>query len=148
MSQALFVLSDIVCRDAARAIDFMVAAFGAEEKFRLTDPGDGRVGHAELRIGESDIYLSDEYPDFGAVSPDSLGGTAVTLHLRCDGVDALAAQAEAAGGTLLRKPADQSFGERVALILDPFGHRWMLSQTVEAVTPAEMQRRWEDETQA
>lgn len=138
----------IVTRDAERAIAFYRAAFGAEEDFRMTDPADGRIGHAELRIGPARLMLADEYPDFGAVSPDTIGGTAVTFHLATTAVDALAAQAVAAGATLLRAPTDQSFGERNAIILDPFGHRWMLAQPIEDVSPAEMQRRWEEDTSA
>ncbi|GLT10628.1 glycosylase [Sulfitobacter porphyrae] len=138
----------LVAKGAKDAIQFYAKAFGAVEDFRMTDPGDGRIGHAELVIGESRIMLSDEYPDFGAVSPDTLGGTAVTFHLATTSVDGDVAQAVAAGATLLRAPADQSFGERTATLLDPFGHRWMLSQTIEAVSPEEMQKRWEEETSA
>ena len=114
----------------------------------MTDPGDGRIGHAELLIGASRIMLSDEYPDFGAISPDTLGGTAVTFHLATSTVDADVDRAVAAGAILLRAPADQSFGERTATLLDPFGHRWMVSQTIEAVSPEEMQKRWNEDTSA
>ncbi|WP_172294237.1 VOC family protein [Pseudoruegeria sp. HB172150] len=138
----------IIVKDAARAIAFYTAAFGAEEDFRMTDPGDGRIGHAELKLGDSVLMLADEYPDFGALSPDTVGGTPVTLHLQVDDVDALVAMAELAGATILRRPADQSFGERNAQVQDPFGHRWMVAQVIEEVTPAEMQRRWEAETSA
>lgn len=138
----------IVAKGAEGAIAFYCRAFGAREEFRMTDPGDGRIGHAELKIGPATLMLADEYPDFGAVSPDTIGGTAVTFHLATTAVDALVAQAVEAGATLLRGPTDQSFGERTAVILDPYGHRWMLAQTIEAVDPAEMQRRWENDTAA
>lgn len=138
----------IVVRGGAQAIAFYKAAFGAEEIFRLTDPSDGRTGHAELRFGESIVMLSDEYPDFGAVSPDTIGGSPVTLHVSTKTVDADVALAVAQGATVLRAPADQTFGERSALVLDPFGHRWMLSQTIEAVTPQDMQKRWNEATGA
>lgn len=138
----------LVVRRAAEAIDFYRRAFGAVEQFRMTDPGDGRIGHAELLIDGCRLMLADEYPDFGAVSPDTIGGTAVTLHLSTASVDADVEAAAAAGATLLRPAADQSFGERVAVLLDPFGHRWMLSQMIEQVDPREMQRRWNDETSA
>lgn len=138
----------IVVRDAEAAIGFYKAAFGAVELFRLTDPNDGRVGHAELKIGESLLMLSDEFPDFGAVGPDTLGGTSVTLYLTTAAVDAGLEQAVAQGATVLRAPTDQSFGQRTALLLDPFGHRWMMSQPTEEVTPEEMQRRWDEETGA
>ncbi|MFC6759461.1 VOC family protein [Sulfitobacter porphyrae] len=94
----------LVAKGAKDAIQFYAKAFGAVEDFRMTDPGDGRIGHAELVIGESRIMLSDEYPDFGAVSPDTLGGTAVTFHLATTSVDGDVAQAVAAGATLLRAP--------------------------------------------
>ncbi|WP_158964982.1 VOC family protein [Chachezhania sediminis] len=148
MTEITALMPYIVAKDAAAAIDFYVRAFGATEEFRMTDPADGRVGHAELKLGGSTLMLSDEYTDFGALGPDSVGGTPVTLYLATDGVDALLAQAEAAGATVLRAAADQSFGERSALLEDPFGHRWMLSQTIEEVSPEEMQRRWEQETSA
>lgn len=134
----------LTCRDAASAIDFYGRAFDAREVFRLTDPADGRVGHAELRIGAARVMLADEYPDFGALSPDALGGSPVLLHLECDDVDALTAQATRAGAMLLRAPATQSFGERNAIVQDPFGHRWMLTRTVEVVAPEDMQRRWDE----
>lgn len=138
----------IVVRGGEAAIAFYKTAFGAQEIFRMTDPSDGRIGHAELRFGESIVMLSDEYPDFGAVSPDTLGGSSVTLHVSTTAVDADVAAAALHGATVLRAAADQSFGERSALLLDPFGHRWMLSQTIEAVSPQEMQRRWNEETGA
>lgn len=142
------IIPYIVVRDGDAAIAFYKAAFGAEELFRMTDPKDGRVGHAELKIGESLLMLADEYPDFGAVGPDTIGGTPVTLHLSTGAVDADVAQAEACGAKVLRAPTDQRFGERNALVLDPFGHRWMLAQTTEAVSPDEMQKRWAGETGA
>lgn len=138
----------VVVTGGEAAIAFYKAAFGAVEIFRMTDPSDGRIGHAELRIGGSTLMLADEYPDFGAVSPNTIGGTAVTLHLATKNVDADLDCAKRAGATVLRPATDQSYGERTALILDPFGHRWMLSQPIEHVTPEEMQRRWEQETSA
>ncbi len=138
----------IVTKNAEAALRFYTEVFGAREAFRMTDPGDGRIGHAEMDIGASRLMLADEYPDFGALAPDTVGGTPVTLHLALDDVDATVARAEARGALVLRAPADQSFGERTATLLDPFGHRWMLAQTIEAVSPEEMQRRWENETGA
>lgn len=138
----------IVAKNAEAALDFYSAAFGAVEDFRLTDPGDGRIGHAEMDIGTSRLMLADEFPDFGALSPDTVGGTPVTLYLALDNVDAVVTRAEALGALVLRAPADQSFGERTATLLDPFGHRWMLAQKIEDVSPVEMQRRWENETGA
>lgn len=148
MSSIISVSPYIVVSDGAAAIAFYTAAFGAEEIFRMTDPSDGRTGHAELRFGQSVVMLSDEYPDFGAVSPDTIGGSPVTLYLSTTSVDADVELAVAAGAIVLRAAASQSFGERNALLLDPFGHRWMLSQTIETVSPVEMQRRWNEETGA
>lgn len=138
----------LVTKNADRAIAFYVEAFGAMEEFRMVDPGDGRVGHAEMTIDQSRFMLADEYPDFGAVSPDTLGGSPVTLHLSTNSIDADVDRAVAAGALLLRAPKDQSFGERSAMLQDPFGHRWMLSQTIEALTPRDMQERWNEETSA
>jgi PhnB protein len=131
----------IVVRDAARAIDFYTRAFGAREQFRLSEPS-GKVGHAELLIGESLLMLADEYPDFGALSPTTVGGTAVTLHLYVDDVDATLARAEAEGATVLRAAKDEFYGDRTGVLTDPFGHRWMIATLKEEVAPDEMQRRW------
>ena len=138
----------LVAKDAEHAIGFYCKAFGAVEVFRMVDPGDGRVGHAELMLGDNRFMLSDEYPDFGAVSPAAIGGSPVTLHLSTDTIDADVERAVAAGALLLRAPKDQSFGERSATLQDPFGHRWMFSQTIEDITPEEMQARWDEETSA
>ena len=127
--------------DAARAIEFYRQAFGATEKFRLTEPG-GRIGHAELMIGGTVLMLSDEYPEYGIRGPQTIGGTSVTLHLHVDDADALIRRAVAAGATLEREPQDQFYGERSGSVLDPFGHRWTIGHSIEALTPDEMQRRY------
>jgi PhnB protein len=137
-----------IVKNAREAIDFYRRAFDAEELFRMIDPHDGRIGHAELKIGESTVMIADEYPDFGALSPDTIGGSPVTFHLATGSVDADLAQAVGAGAVILRAAAKQGYGERVAMIVDPFGHRWMLSQKLENVEPEEMQRRWTEETGA
>jgi PhnB protein len=131
----------LTVRDAARAIAFYTRVFGAREDFRLSEPG-GKVGHAELLIGDSRLMLSDEYPDFGALSPAAVGGTPVTLHLYVANVDATVALAEEQGATVLRAPKDEFYGDRSAQIADPFGHRWMIATRGEPVPPDEMQRRW------
>ena len=138
----------LVVSDAADAIAFYTAAFEAVETFRMVDPTDGRIGHAELSIGDSVVMLADEYPDFGAVSPDTLGGSPVILHLSTNSVDGDVDRAARAGATVLRPPTDQSYGERSAMLLDPFGHRWTLSQKIEEVDAEEMQKRWNAETGA
>lgn len=131
----------VVVRGAAQAIRFYAKVFGAREDFSLLEPG-GKVGHAELLIGESRLMLADEYPDFGALAPASVGGTPVALHLYVPDVDATMALAEEHGATVLRVAKDEFYGDRCGVLLDPFGHRWNLATRKEALSPAEMQRRW------
>lgn len=128
-------------QDAPRAIDFYKAAFGATEKFRLTEPS-GRVGHAELDFGGTTLMLSDEYPELGIRGPASVGGTTLTIHLHVDDADAVIRDALAAGATLLRPAADQFYGERSGTVRDPFGHEWNVGHSIEEVTPEEMQQRY------
>jgi len=132
----------ICCANAASAIEFYQRAFGAEEMMRLTEPS-GRIGHAELKIAGAPLMLSDEYPDYGVRSPKAFGGTPMSLHLYVDNVDAVFAQAVAAGAKVLRGLEDQFYGDRSGTLLDPFGHRWTLATHKEEVAPEEMQRRWD-----
>lgn len=132
----------ICVKDAARALDFYTRALGAKEAFRLTDPGSGKIGHAEFEIGNSRLMISDEYPDFGVLAPPTIGGSPVKIHVRVDDVDSFVKTAVSAGATMLRPPKDQFFGERNSMIADPFGHSWFVSTQVEDVSPAEMQQRW------
>jgi len=127
--------------DAARAIAFYKEAFGATEVMRLADPG-GKIGHAEIRIGNALLMLADEHPESGHRSPHTLGGSPVTLHLYVQDVDAVTKRAVAAGATVVRPVADQFYGDRSGQIEDPFGHRWILSTHKEDVTPAEIERRY------
>jgi uncharacterized glyoxalase superfamily protein PhnB len=136
----------IAVKGGAEAIDFYVRAFGAEELFRLVDPADGRIGHAELKLGESVLMIADEYPDFGALSPASLGGSTVKLHLRVEDADATVARALALGALSLRPLQDEFYGERTGLIEDPFGYAWFIASSIEDVSPEEMQRRWNAST--
>jgi PhnB protein len=131
----------LCCRDARKAIAFYVEASGAVETMCPAEPN-GRVGHAELRIGDAAIMLSDEYPEMGIRSPQALGGSPVTIHLYLDDVDAFARRAVAAGATLTRPVADQFYGDRSGNLEDPFGHRWMIATHVEDVSPEEMDRRY------
>ncbi len=131
----------IVVRGAAQAMLFYAKVFSAREDFSLLEPG-GKVGHAELLIGESRLMLADEYPDFGALAPASVGGTPVALHLYVPDVDATMALAEEHGATVLRAAKDEFYGDRSGVLLDPFGHRWNLATRKDTVSPAEMQRRW------
>ena len=128
--------------DATRAIDYYRDAFDATEKFRLVEPS-GRIGHAELDLGGTTLMLSDEYPEAGIRGPEAIGGTSVTIHLHVEDADAVLAQAEKAGGEIIRPPADQFYGERSGTVRDPFGHEWNVGHEIEAVTPEEMQRRYD-----
>lgn len=130
----------LVVKGAARAIAFYERAFGAEVLFRMDRP-DGRVGHAELRIRDSRFMLADEFPEVGALSPDTVGGTPVTLFLYDADVDATVARAAAAGARVTRPAADQFYGDRVGGLTDPFGHVWMIATHVEDVPPDELERR-------
>lgn len=132
----------LVVKGAAAAIAFYTKAFGATELYRLVDPSDGRIGHAELSVEGAIFMVSDEYPDFGALGPISLGGSPVKLHIYVADVDARVATAVAAGATLLRPVKDEFFGDRVGQLADPFGHIWILSTHKEDVSPEEMQRRF------
>ena len=126
---------------ASEAIAFYVAAFGAVEEFRLTEP-DGKVGHAQIVINGGLVMLSDEYPDFGARAPAAFGGSPVSLHVRVPDCDAATARAVEAGATLLRPPRDEFYGDRSAMVACPFGYRWHLTARGEPVSPDEMQKRW------
>lgn len=127
--------------NAPAAIDFYVAAFGAKEKFRLTEPN-GRVGHAELDFNGTILMLSDEFPEWGIRSAQTIGATAVTIHLHVDNADAVIQQAANLGAVVEMPPKDQFYGERSGNIRDPFGHRWNIGHSIENVSPDEMQRRY------
>jgi len=129
----------LVFDNAAAAIDFYKKAFGAEERMRFAEP-DGKIGHAELRIAGGVILLSDEYPDYGAVSPKTVGGSPVKMHLWVEDVDAFAERAVAAGAKIVRPIEDQFYGDRAGQISDPFGYTWILSMRKENVSPEELQR--------
>lgn len=130
----------LAIQGAADAIEFYKRAFGATETMRIQEPG-GRIGHAELKIGKANIMLSDEYPEMGVRGPHTLGGSAVTIHLYVEDVDALAAKAIAAGAQVLRPVADQFYGDRGGKFEDPYGHLWYFATHTEDVSPEEMQRR-------
>ena len=132
----------IAVKGAANAIAFYKRVFGAKEEFRLEDQ-DKRIGHAEISIGDGRLMLSDEYPDFGALAPPSIGGTPVKLHLYVEDVDATMKKAESAGATVLRPAQDQFHGDRSGMIADPFGHQWFLATRKENISPQEMQKRFE-----
>jgi PhnB protein len=127
--------------DTAAAIDFYRRAFGAEETFRLAEPG-GRIGHAELDFGGTTLMLCDEFPEYGVRAPQAGQAASCTIHIHVDDADAVIARAVAAGATLERPPSDSFHGERSGAIRDPFGHRWSIGHHIEDVSPEEMQRRY------
>jgi PhnB protein len=130
----------LAIKSAASALEFYKKAFGAIETYKLVLP-DGRVGHAEIRLGDSLIMLSDEFPEFGGKAPEALGGSPVSIHLYVDDVDAFFNRAVAAGARELKPIADQFYGDRSGQIEDPFGHLWWVATHKEDVAPAEMQKR-------
>ncbi len=135
------VQAHMTVHDAKAAIDFYVKAFGAVELFRLAEPA-GCIGHAEIRIGDTVLMMNDEYPDFGARSPGSIGGSPVAFHIAVPDADQAVERAVAAGATLVRPVQDQFYGDRSGMVACPFGYRWFLAATKEVVSPEEMQKRW------
>ena len=127
--------------DATKAIEFYTKAFGAEEKFRLTEPS-GRIGHAELDFGGTTVMLSDEFPECDIKSPQAIGGTPVTIHIHVDNADEVIRRAVEAGAKIEREAADAFYGERSGTVRDPFGHRWNIGHSIEEVSTDEMQRRY------
>jgi len=132
----------IIVSDAAAAIDFYGRAFGAVELYRMQAPG-GPVMHAEIRIGDSVVMISDENPHMNALSPESIGGSPCSLLIYLEDVDAGHAKALAAGATEAQAPEDMFWGDRFARVVDPYGHTWALASHVEDVSPEEMGRRFE-----
>jgi len=130
----------LMIRGASQAIEFYQKAFDALTEMRLDQP-DGRVGHAEIRIGDSAVMLADEFPEMGAKGPGAYGGSPVHLHLYVVDADAFFEKAIAAGATVLRPLADQFYGDRSGTITDPFGHVWHIATHKEDVPPDEIKRR-------
>jgi len=130
----------LVVKGAAEAIDFYKKVFGAVEIMRMPQP-DGRIGHAELRIGDSHVMLADEFPEMEVVGPGTLGNTSVGLLLYVDDVDKTVERAVALGATIKKPVADQFYGDRNGTIEDPFGHKWTVAVHVEDVSTEEMERR-------
>lgn len=126
-------------KGAAAAIEFYKKVFGAKEKMRM--PEGGRIGHAEILIGESHVMLADEYPERNLIAPQPGNPSPVGIMLYLKDVDAAAARAVEAGATIERPVADQFYGDRLGGIIDPFGHRWYIATHMEDVSPKEMERR-------
>lgn len=131
----------LMIKGASDAIDFYTKAFDAEERYRMPMP-DGSIAHAEIVVGGAVVYLADAPDDMpgGAANPAKLGGTSVLLHRYVADVDAAVSKAEAAGATVLRAPEDQFYGDRAAVVEDPFGHQWSLHAHIRDVTPEEMEQ--------
>jgi PhnB protein len=130
----------LALRDAARAIEFYQKVFGAKEELRIPGPG-GKIGHAEIVIGDSHIMLADEHPERGHLGPQSRGGSTVSIMLYLENVDEVVERAVAAGAKLLMPVADQFYGDRMGGLEDPFGQVWYVATHTEDVSAEEMKRR-------
>jgi PhnB protein len=132
----------LIVKGAAQAIDYYKKVFGAAELFRMNTP-DGKVGHAELKIGNSHIMLADENPSMGEghVGAATVGGSPVSLYVYLPDVDAVVKRAEAEGAKILKPVQDQFYGDRSGFIRDPFGHLWGVATHVEDVSPKELEER-------
>lgn len=130
----------ITVKGCQKAIAFYRAAFGAELLSSLADSA-GKVGHAEMRIGRAEFSLSDEFPEYSSLSPETLGGSSTMLQLYVEDVDEFVTRAVAAGATLRDPVADQFYGDRGGRLMDPFGHKWWIASKVEDVPVEEMKKR-------
>jgi PhnB protein len=127
-------------KGAAKAIEFYKNVFGASERMRMPTP-DGKILHAELKIGDSIIMLTDENAQMGATSPQTLGGTSISIHVYVENVDSVAQRAVESGAKLVRPVKDQFYGDRTGTLIDPFGHMWSVATHIEDVSSEEMQKR-------
>jgi PhnB protein len=144
-SENYSVTAYLCIRDAARAIDFYTKAFGAKETLaRITD-STGRVGHAEIQIGDTAIMLADEHPEHGFVAPQTLGGSHMMFFVNVADVDAMVSRAVSAGGKLTRPIENKFYGHRAGEITDPFGYRWTLSTRIETLSEEELLKRAAEE---
>ena len=130
----------LIIDGAGEGIEFYKKAFGAKELFRFPTP-DGKIGHAEIKIGDSPIMLADAYPDMGYNDPQSLGGSPVSLMIYVEDVDAVFNAAVQAGATVKEAVSDKFYGDRLGSLIDPFGHVWHVSTHKEDVSPEEMEKR-------
>ena len=130
----------LIFSGASDAIAFYKRALGAEEVMRMADPG-GRIHHAEIKIGDSRIMMADEHPELQALSPKTVGGSPVSIHLYVEDVDTAVEHAVAAGAKLIRPVADQFYGDRLGGIEDPFGYRWFIATHKEDLSMDEIRRR-------
>ncbi len=130
----------LIIANAARAIDFYKQVFGAKELIRMPGP-DGKIGHAEIQIGDSRLMLADEFPQCDALSPTTVGGSPVSVLLYFEDADAILDKAVTAGAKVLRPMQNQFYGDRSGMFVDPFGHKWAVATHVEDVPPAELEKR-------
>jgi PhnB protein len=130
----------LAIKNGVDALAFYKRAFGATEVYKLIMP-DGRLGHAEIRVGDSLLMLADEFPEYGGKSPKTLGGSPVSMHLYVQDVDAFCQKAVAAGATQRKPVKDQFYGDRSGQLEDPYGHLWWVATHKEDVPPDEMQKR-------
>ena len=137
----------LTVRDAARAIEFYKQAFGAEVRGGIAKGPDGKVMHAELQIGDSVIMLTDEFPEFGSLSPQSSGGAGMGLHIYVDGVDAAFDRAVKAGAQVEMPVSDQFWGDRYGKLKDPFGHKWSIATHIKDMSADEMKRSMDEAMQ-
>ena len=135
----------LIINGAAEAIAYYTKAFGATELFRMPAPG-GKIGHAEIKIGDSPIMLADEAPEMGYKGPKTLGGSPISIMIYVDDVDTVFNQAIAAGGTEQRPLKDQFYGDRSGTLEDPFGHVWHVATHKEDVSPEQMEERMKSHT--
>lgn len=140
------VTPHLIIDGAADAIDFYKRAFGAKELSRAQVPGGGRLMHAEIQIGQSRFFLADEFPEFGGTSrsPKALGGSSVTIHQYVKNVDQVVEQAARAGAIVKMPPMDAFWGDRYAVISDPYGHDWSFATHIKNVKPEEMMKAAEE----
>lgn len=134
------VTPHLIIKGAGKAIDFYKKAFGAEELFRMPGP-DGGVMHAEIKIGSSMLMIADEFPDMGCLSPKTLNGSPVTIHMYVPDCDAVFKKATQAGAEPIMPPADMFWGDRYGKLKDPFGHSWSVATHKEDLTPEECGKR-------
>lgn len=131
----------LIVDGAAAAIDFYTAVLGASQRGDRLEMPDGKIGHAELELGDSLLMLADEAPDYDALGPRTVGGSPITLHVYVEDVDAVFAAALAAGAKQIRPVTDEFYGDRLGQFEDPWGHRWSVATHIEDVSPEEMARR-------
>ena len=131
----------LICKGAAAAIEFYISNLGAKERMRLAGPGNS-VMHAELEIGDTVVMISDEFPEMNAISPETLGGTAVGLLIYTENCDSMIEKSTAAGAVMERPVEDQFYGDRSGTFFDPYGHRWTIATHIEDLTAEEMEKRF------